>query len=120
MSFVLVGIGGAIGAVCRYGIGLISSEWNFPIKTLLINFIGSFLIGLFAGLFERVNVSQNTKLFTQVGLCGGFTTFSAFSLENITMIENKEYGKASLYIFVSVVSCILGVWLGKSLSKVFA
>ncbi|HPG92527.1 MAG TPA: fluoride efflux transporter CrcB [Clostridia bacterium] len=120
MTFFLVGIGGAIGAICRYAISLISINWDFPIKTLVINFFGSFLIGLFAGLFDRINVSSNIKLFTQVGICGGFTTFSAFSLENLTMLENKEYGKASIYIFVSVVSCVLGVWLGKSLVKVFA
>lgn len=120
MTFILVGIGGAIGAICRYGISLISLNWGFPVKTLIINFFGSFLIGLFAGIFERTNVPANIKLFTQVGFCGGFTTFSAFSLENLNMLENKEYAKASIYIFVSVISCILGVWLGKTLVKVFA
>ena len=119
MGFIFVGLGGAIGAILRYSIGLIPINMSFPLKTLLINILGSFLIGLFAGFFSSFNVSKNLRLLLETGLCGGFTTFSTFSLENINLLENKQYGEAILYMGLSLGCSLLGAYLGKSVVKLF-
>ena len=82
MSFVFVALGGAIGAVARYAISLIPVKSQFPILTLVTNILGAVLIGFIVGMTDKkADVSQNTVLFWKTGICGGFTTFSTFSLE---------------------------------------
>ena len=81
MNFFWVALGGAIGAMCRYAISLIPVKTAFPILTLITNIIGAVLIGFIVGSFaDKENVSSNLVLFLKTGLCGGFTTFSTFSL----------------------------------------
>lgn len=112
-GFLLVGLGGAIGAMCRY---LMSSIWKtnaFPFSTLLINIFGSLFIGIVLALSEKNNfISDNLKLFLATGICGGFTTFSTFSAENMLMIKAGNYLMAGLYIFLSVAACIIATFVG--------
>ena len=121
MSFIYIALGGAIGAVGRYSISLIPVKTEFPVLTLITNLIGAVLIGFIVGLADnRTDVSQNTTLFLKTGVCGGFTTFSTFSLEAYSLIEKKLYFAGISYILLSVILCIVGVLLGKKLSMIFS
>ena len=114
MSFLFVALGGAIGAVGRYAISLIPVKNGFPILTLITNFIGAVLIGFVVGAAGRKDgISPNTVLFWKTGVCGGFTTFSTFSLEAFSLFENKAYLSGGIYIILSVAGCITGVFCGK-------
>ena len=102
-DFLMVGLGGAIGSMLRYGSNLAIGIKTFPIATLVINIIGSFIIGLVFGISMRnENFALNWKLFLATGVCGGFTTFSAFSLENMQLLLNGKYGLFALYIISSI------------------
>ena len=120
MGFIFVAIGGALGAVCRYSISIIPIRTAFPLLTLIINIIGTFLIGFITGMVnDRDNVSSDLILFWKVGFCGGFTAFSAFSLETYTMLERKEFLQGGIYVFLSFACCIFGVMFGKKLALLF-
>lgn len=117
MSFLFVALGGALGAVGRYAISLIPVKTEFPVLTLITNIIGAVLIGIITGIVSsKSSVSDNTVLFWKTGVCGGFTTFSTFSLEALTLLEKRSYVYGSIYIVLSVTFCILGVLLGKRLA----
>lgn len=117
MGFLFVALGGAAGAVLRYAISLIPVKSAFPILTLITNIIGAIAIGFIAGIaVGRENVSPNAVLFWKTGLCGGFTTFSTFSLEALHLFENRSYFYGGLYIVLSITFCIAGVYLGKRIS----
>lgn len=111
-DFLLVGAGGAIGSMLRYGSNLLYSNKSFPATTLVINIIGSFLIGVVMALCLKDESSANWKLFLATGICGGFTTFSAFSHENLLMLQNGKVAAALLYITASVLLGIAAAWLG--------
>jgi fluoride exporter len=112
-NFLLVGLGGGIGAMLRYFFSSIIKHNTFPYNTLLINIAGSLLIGIVFGLTERSNaISEQLKLFLATGICGGFTTFSAFSVENMQLIRDGNYVTGAVYIFASVALCILAVFAG--------
>lgn len=101
----VVALGGGLGACVRYLIGLvpIKEPFPFPIKTLFINFLGCFVIGLIAAFAEKESsISPKTVLFIKTGLCGGFTTFSTFALETETLIKTGRIGMAALYVSLSV------------------
>lgn len=115
-GFLSVGIGGAVGAVLRYAVSLIPCRHTFPLSTLIVNILGAVLIGYIAGASEKCHAAQNTVLFFKTGLCGGFTTFSTFSLEAYTLLQNGSCGYAALYIAMSVIGCIIGVWCGTLLA----
>ncbi|WP_443737743.1 MULTISPECIES: fluoride efflux transporter CrcB [Treponema] len=115
MNFFFVALGGAIGACARYAISLIPVKTQFPILTLVTNFLGAVLIGFVVGIAENKNISKNTILFLKTGVCGGFTTFSTFSLEAYNLFMTKNCGLCGLYVFLSVAGCIAGVWLGKKI-----
>jgi CrcB protein len=115
MSFIFVALGGAIGSASRYAISLIPVKSQFPILTLITNFIGAVLIGFVVGFAQSKNFSKNTILFWKTGICGGFTTFSTFSLEAFNLFENKMYGFCAAYVLLSVIGCIFGVWCGKKI-----
>lgn len=120
MEFLFVAAGGAIGAMGRYAISLIPVKTSFPILTLITNIFGAILIGFIVGLVgERDDISQNMLLFWKTGVCGGFTTFSTFSLEAFTLFESRQIVKGGAYVVVSVVVCIMGIICGKQLSKLF-
>ena len=121
-NFFLVALGGSIGASSRYFFYLISknllSTSNLFINTLIINIIGSFLIGYLIVLLENKSLSQDfIKYFFIIGVLGSFTTFSAFSLESIDLITNKKFLIAFFYIFLSLFLCLLFTFIGLNFNK---
>ena len=115
--FLLVGAGGAIGAMARYGLAsLVGRAWpmSFPLATLLINVIGSVCMGVFIGLMARLlpQWQADARLFIAVGALGGFTTFSTFSLDTVVLIERGDVLQAGAYVLLSVVVCVIGLYLG--------
>ena len=118
MGLLCVGAGGALGAMGRYGLGLIPLGSELPLMTLL-NFLGSVAIGAIVETSELAAgaLSREAVLFLKVGLCGGFTTFSTFSLETLELIEGGQYAIAGAYALVSVVLCVAGVLVGKVLAR---
>jgi CrcB protein len=116
--YLWIAIGSALGGMARYACaGLVAARFGtaFPLGTLLINILGSFVIGLFAALTGpggRFAVSTNVSLFVTVGLCGGYTTFSSFSLQTLALAQTGAWGRAGLNIGASVVLCLIAVWLG--------
>jgi CrcB protein len=118
MTYVLVALGSALGGTARYWLsGLIANAvgQTFPWGTLVINIGGSFIIGFFATLTAadgRWLVPGEWRQFVMAGLCGGFTTFSSFSYQTLTLAQDGEWFEAGLNIVLSVVLCLLGVWLG--------
>jgi CrcB protein len=120
--YLLVGIGGALGSIGRYGAGvLVGRVWpsSFPLGTMLVNISGSLLMGLFIGYLARTTPAwqADARLFVAVGVLGGFTTFSAFSLDAIALIERGEFWQASLYVLGSVAVAILALYLGLVISR---
>jgi len=110
--------GGALGSILRYGASLaIAERWGgtFPWGTLAVNVAGSFGIGLFAGITAvegLVLVPPTVRVFVMVGIFGGFTTFSSFSLQTLNLVQDGEWLAAGGNIVFSVVLCLLAVWLG--------
>lgn len=116
MGFVFVGLGGAAGAVLRYLISLIPYKGDFPLLTLITNLLGALLIGFISGIAEK-KLSENAVLFLKTGLCGGFTTFSTFSLEAYKLFASDHAFLAVIYSILSVVLCITGVFAGMFAAK---
>ena len=122
-QFLLVGAGGALGAVARYGLGLtvgrLAPGAAWPWATLTANVAGGLLMGLLAGwLALKAGAGQESiRLFAAVGVLGGFTTFSAFSLETALMIERRDFAMAGGYIAASVVLSIAALFLGLMLAR---
>ena len=107
-SFILVGLGGSIGATLRFIISSSFKTNGFPFYTLFINIIGCLAIGIVLALGDKTSsFSNDAKLFLATGICGGFTTFSTFSAENVQLLKTGEYLTAALYIFISVAVCIV-------------
>ena len=112
-NFLLIGLGGALGSMSRYGIDLLTGARSFPFSTLLVNITGSFIIGVvIAFSLKNEAFTHNWKLFLATGLCGGFTTFSAFSAENLLLLQNGKLLLPALYISCSILLGIAAVWLG--------
>lgn len=111
-GFIYVGLGGALGAMLRYGISLLPYKGTFPLLTLVTNVLGALIIGYIAGMAARKDMSANFILFLKTGVCGGFTTFSTFSLEAYTLFGKGHYVTAVLYMVLSVGFCLAGVMAG--------
>lgn len=111
-----VALGGAAGSVCRYLVSLIPLKGNFPFNTFFTNLLGAVLIGFIVGLATNGDITESQVLFWKVGICGGFTTFSTFSLEALQLLEAHRYLSGGIYIALSIFLCILGVILGRNLS----
>ncbi len=120
-TLLYIALGGSIGSILRYLSSVLLQKYCitvFPLATFLVNVIGCLLIGLVMGLLEKNQLNNNNiKWFLVTGFCGGFTTFSAFSFENITLLQNGNFGWAFLYIISSVVIGMGAVWLGLTLLK---
>jgi fluoride exporter len=123
-NYVWVAIGGALGTTARYWLSGVVARMvgeTFPWGTLVINVTGSFVIGFFAALTGpdgRVFVGSTVRLFVMVGLCGGYTTFSSFSLQTLNLMNDGEWTSASANIGLSVALCLIGVWAGAMLASV--
>lgn len=115
-GMLIVGAGGAIGAMLRYGISLLPVKSDFPILTLCTNLLGALMIGFFVGMLQEKENKADWLLFLKTGLCGGFTTFSTFSLEALTLFQKQQYGMGITYAALSVGCCMLGVALGNLLA----
>ena len=118
INCIVVGAGGFIGAVCRYLIGMIPLKegCTFPIKTLMINIAGSFLIGIVAALAMRTeSLDSRIVLFLKVGICGGFTTFSSFALETTDLMKDGKMHLAAIYTVLSVTLGVLAVFAGQGI-----
>ncbi len=118
MGFLFVGLGGAVGAMLRYAISLIPYKGDFPILTFITNLIGAVLIGFIVGYASKRGAGSNALLFFKTGLCGGFTTFSTFSLEAYNLFVSGSRMLAAGYAVLSAVLCIAGVWAGITLASV--
>lgn len=117
-SYAWVALGGALGSMARFwmanAVAAVAGP-AFPWGTLGINIIGSFVIGLFYALTGpggRFDVSSDMRIFVMIGLCGGFTTFSSFSLQTLLLLQDGHTLRAGAYILGSVALCLLFVWLG--------
>ncbi|WP_178723663.1 fluoride efflux transporter CrcB [Clostridia bacterium] len=120
INLLIVAAGGALGAAGRYAVGLLPVKTDFPLLTLLVNAAGAVIIGFLAGLFARGGLTDRRLLFWKTGVCGGFTTFSAFSLEAVQLFEKGRHLAGSLYILLSLLLCLAGVLAGQALSRLFA
>jgi fluoride exporter len=117
----MIGIGGFIGTISRYLLSLLIQNKflsTFPYATLGVNIIGCFLIGIVYALSDRGNVTVEWRLFLATGILGGFTTFSSFSNDTISMLRDAQYGSALLYVgfsvFIGLLATIGGIFLIKS------
>lgn len=110
INFLLVGLGGALGSMLRYAVTLLCAALNFSgnIATFGVNILGSLLIGLITGCCK----DSSLILMLTVGLCGGFTTFSTFSMQNVRLLQDGKIGMAAIYIIATVVACIVMAWMG--------
>lgn len=116
MNLLLLAIAGALGTVCRYEISKLLSLQQLPMATLIVNVLGSLMLGfLFA---KYATHQQNIFTILGVGFCGGFTTFSTFSLDLFKMIQNQQYVDMFLYLALSVILGIAGIMAGVYLSKI--
>jgi CrcB protein len=118
---IAVAAGGATGAVCRFALASWVSQGmgrGFPYGTLLVNILGCFAMGvLFVLLVERLPAPPVWRAALMTGLLGGFTTFSAFSVETLGLLEEHAYAKATLYVAASVILCLGATWLGIGLVR---
>lgn len=120
-TLLLVGLGGAAGSILRYLTGYAADKWvgaGFPVGTLIVNILGSFLIGLTIGLLDRYTVpNPELKYLLVVGFLGGFTTFSAFTYENVNLLQTGNITTSLLYMMGSVVAGLAAVWVGFALTR---
>ncbi|HEY2177730.1 MAG TPA: fluoride efflux transporter CrcB [Caulobacteraceae bacterium] len=118
ITYLWIALGGALGSVARYGASSLIAGWfgqTFPLGTLAVNVSGSLVIGFFAALTGpdgRLLAAPDMRQFVMIGLCGGYTTFSSFSLQTLTLAQDGEYVRAGANIVGSVVLCLVAVWLG--------
>ncbi|MDE8346918.1 MAG: fluoride efflux transporter CrcB [Acidocella sp.] len=118
MAYLWVALGGALGSVLRFWLATtiaLAVGSAFPWGTLLINVLGSFVIsffGMLTGSVPRFAVSNDIRVFVTVGICGGFTTFSSFSLQTVELARTGEAARAGLYVAASVILCLAGCALG--------
>ena len=123
MGYVIVFLGGGLGAMLRHGVNLGTARWlgpAFPYGTLLVNISGSFVMGLLAGYFAfKGDVSQHWRLFLATGVLGGYTTFSAFSLDAVLLWERNEILLSAAYVLASVALSVGGLIVGLLIARHF-
>lgn len=116
-----VGLGGAAGSMLRYLTSVVTLKYysaSFPLATLIVNVVGCFLAGLiFGSITQETADAQNLKVLLLTGFCGGFTTFSAFALENVRLMNSGNLSTAIVYTVVSLVAGLLAAWLGLSVVR---
>jgi fluoride exporter len=123
LTYLWVALGGAIGTTARYWLSTVVARAfgeTFPWGTLIINITGSFVIGFFAALTGpdgRLFASSTVRQFVMIGICGGYTTFSAFSLQTLNLANDGEWARAGANIGLSVLLCLIAVWTGVVLAN---
>ncbi len=120
-NLLIIGTGGFTGSIARYLVSQLNLSINFhsiPVGTLLVNIIGSFLIGFLTGIADKSMIlTAEWRLFLMVGLCGGFTTFSAFANENLMLMHNGQFLAVLLYTGLSIFLGFLAVYLGYTMTN---
>ncbi len=120
-SILLIGLGGSVGSIARYFISKLNLSYDLlsiPIGTLSVNILGSFLIGFLVGIAEKSTIlNADLRLLLMVGFCGGFTTFSSFTNENLTLMHNGQFLSLTLYTGLSVMLGFFAVYLGFATSN---
>jgi len=120
-TILLVGTGGFIGSVARYFVSKLNVEsglFSLPVGTLIVNVLGSFILGALIGMADRnAGLTFEWRLFLMVGLCGGFTTFSTFAGENLTLMHNGQFLAMAVYSGLTVFLSFLAVFFGYSITK---
>ncbi len=119
MHIALIALGGAAGALLRYGVSawVTSPRGGFPLATLLANISGAFLLGVASLLLVRLEVSTALRLGLTVGVLGAYTTFSTFSVETLDLLNDGEWRTAALYVAASVAGALAAAWAGQSLAR---
>jgi len=115
-QLLLVGFGGFIGSIARFFVSKLNLHWNLlsiPMGTLTVNILGSLIIGFIVGVSSKSDIiTPGLRLFLMVGVCGGFTTFSSFTLENMTLMQNGQFASVLIYTGLSILFGFLAVYLG--------
>ena len=120
MLVLLVALGGAVGAVSRYGLsGWVQAQWGtaFPMGTMAVNVLGSFLLGLSLPLFENLAWSAEVRTMVTIGILGAFTTFSTYSYEAVVLLQGGEWGRGAAYMGGSLLLGLLAVLSGMALGS---
>ena len=121
MAFLIIFLGGGIGAALRHAVNLAAARFfgaGFPLGTLIVNVTGSAAMGVLAGYFAfRADLPQGWRLFLMTGILGGYTTFSAFSLDAVLLCERGAWGPAALYVLASVTLSVLGLVAGLAMVR---
>ena len=120
MTILMIALGGAAGSVSRYGLGMLvqrAAHGAFPIGTLTVNLVGCFIAGVAAKVLMGSQVNPDVRALVIVGFCGGFTTFSAFSLEVVNLVHRGEWVVAAGYIGASLLLCLAGTAAGFALIR---
>jgi CrcB protein len=120
MTALWIALGSALGGAARYGVGLWTAATlgdAFPWGTLIVNVVGSFVIGLVSG--PAWSLSNEARLFLTVGVCGGFTTFSAFSIQTVALIQGGQWLAVAANVAGSVALCLIAVWAGVAVGAAF-
>jgi CrcB protein len=116
MTYLSVALGGALGAMLRYGLSgwvQLATGWVLPVGTLAVNILGSFLIGALLQIStDRFLVAPETRLLLVTGFCGGLTTFSTFSYETLVLLEDQQWTAAAGNVLLSVTVCLVATYLG--------
>ena len=126
MNYFWIFLGGGLGSIARFGASGLVARWfgeTFPWGTLLVNISGCLAIGLFGTLTApegRWMVSPTLRQFFMIGICGGYTTFSSFSLQTLSLAEEGEWARAGANVVASVVLCLAAVWVGHLLAVNFS
>jgi len=121
VKFFIIGLGGAIGTLLRYYMGGLDYRFSsgvFPVSTLVVNVTGSFVIGFLWGVVDRFVISPDVRLFIFIGVLGGYTTFSTFSLETFNLMRDGEYRIAAVNVALSVILSIVAVFAGYIISRI--
>jgi CrcB protein len=122
LSYVWIAIGSALGGMARYGCSGLAARLigeTFPWGTIIVNVLGSLIIGFFATLTGpdgRIFADTLTRQFVMIGFCGGYTTFSSLSLQTLNLVQDGEWWLAGVYIALSVITCLAAVWAGYALA----
>jgi len=123
MVLLLIALGGAAGSVLRYLLGGRAQHFaphGFPLGTLFVNVVGCFLVGILVRQFMNIQTHNYLRALLVVGFCGGFTTFSTFSMETVGLIEGGEYSRVMAYIALSLTLCLTATFAGMTMMRLIA